>query len=108
MSYRPNGGLPFYRAGSKPRNNYCTLTTVMTGVIMYRPFPVSRIERSPSKSSSMVVAPLADTSNWRFSLTSPDGISSGALRPPVVFVKDGDATEVVRRETYEDLFARDV
>lgn len=30
------------------------------------------------------------------------------LRPPVVFVKDGDARLVVRRETYEDLLARDV
>ncbi len=33
---------------------------------------------------------------------------NGALRPPVVFVKDGDARLVVRRETYEDLVARDV
>jgi diaminopimelate decarboxylase len=29
-------------------------------------------------------------------------------RPPVVFCKDGDARLVVRRETYEDLVARDV
>jgi diaminopimelate decarboxylase len=29
-------------------------------------------------------------------------------RPPVVFCKDGDARVVVRRETYEDLTARDV
>jgi diaminopimelate decarboxylase len=29
-------------------------------------------------------------------------------RPPVVFVEDGDAREVVRRETYADLTARDV
>ncbi len=33
---------------------------------------------------------------------------NGALRPPVVFVKDGDARLVARRETYEDLYARDV
>ena len=33
---------------------------------------------------------------------------NGALRPPVVFVQDGDATVVVRRETYEDLYLRDV
>ncbi len=33
---------------------------------------------------------------------------NGALRPPVVFVKDGDARVVVRRETHEDLMARDV
>jgi len=29
-------------------------------------------------------------------------------RPPVVFVRDGDARVVVRRETYDDLIARDV
>jgi diaminopimelate decarboxylase len=33
---------------------------------------------------------------------------NGALRPPVVFVSGGRARVVVRRETYEDLFARDV
>ena len=32
----------------------------------------------------------------------------GNARPPVVFVKDGDARVVVRRETNEDLLARDV
>lgn len=30
------------------------------------------------------------------------------LRPPVVFAKDGDARLVIRRETYDDLLARDV
>ena len=30
------------------------------------------------------------------------------VRPPVVFVKDGAARLVVRRETYDDLVARDV
>ncbi len=30
------------------------------------------------------------------------------LRPPVVFVNDGDARLVVRRESYDDLLARDV
>ena len=33
---------------------------------------------------------------------------NGIPRPPVVFCKDGDARVVVRRETYEDLFHRDV
>ena len=33
---------------------------------------------------------------------------NGVPRPPVVFCKDGDARLVVRRETYEDLTARDV
>jgi diaminopimelate decarboxylase len=30
------------------------------------------------------------------------------LRPPVVFARDGDARVVVRRETYDDLLARDL
>jgi diaminopimelate decarboxylase len=33
---------------------------------------------------------------------------NGALRPPVVFCRDGDARLVVRRETYADLTGRDV
>ena len=30
------------------------------------------------------------------------------VRPPVVFVRDGEATKVVRRETYDDLLVRDL
>jgi diaminopimelate decarboxylase len=33
---------------------------------------------------------------------------NGVPRPPVVFCRDGDARAVVRRETYEDLIARDL
>lgn len=33
---------------------------------------------------------------------------NGALRPPVVFIRDGRARVVVRRETYDELTARDV
>ena len=33
---------------------------------------------------------------------------NGALRPPVIFCSGGDARVVVRRETYDDLVARDV
>jgi diaminopimelate decarboxylase len=33
---------------------------------------------------------------------------NGVPRPPVVFCRDGEARVVVRRETYEDLVARDV
>jgi diaminopimelate decarboxylase len=33
---------------------------------------------------------------------------NGVPRPPVIFCRDGDARIVVRRETYEDLAARDV
>ena len=32
---------------------------------------------------------------------------NGIPRPPVIFCRDGDARVVVRRETYEDLTARD-
>lgn len=33
---------------------------------------------------------------------------NGARRPPVVFCRDGQARAVVRRETYDDLLARDI
>jgi diaminopimelate decarboxylase len=33
---------------------------------------------------------------------------NGVPRPPVVFVRDGEARVVVRRETYADLMHRDV
>jgi diaminopimelate decarboxylase len=33
---------------------------------------------------------------------------NGVPRPPVIFCRDGTAREVVRRERYEDLIARDV
>jgi diaminopimelate decarboxylase len=33
---------------------------------------------------------------------------NGVPRPPVIFVSGGNATVVVRRETYSDLMARDV
>jgi diaminopimelate decarboxylase len=33
---------------------------------------------------------------------------NGVPRPAVVFCTQGDARLVVRRETYEDLYARDV
>src|SRR3954465_4317741 len=33
---------------------------------------------------------------------------NGVPRPPVIFCRDGDAREVIRRETYDDLTLRDV
>lgn len=33
---------------------------------------------------------------------------NGYRRPPVVFVRDGEARAVIRRETWDDLFARDL
>jgi diaminopimelate decarboxylase len=33
---------------------------------------------------------------------------NGVPRPPVIFCRGGDARVVVRRETYDDLMARDI
>jgi diaminopimelate decarboxylase len=33
---------------------------------------------------------------------------NGALKPPVVFVSQGKARAVLRRETYDDLLRRDL
>ena len=33
---------------------------------------------------------------------------NGYRRPPVVFARDGEARAVIRRETWDDLFARDI
>jgi diaminopimelate decarboxylase len=33
---------------------------------------------------------------------------NGVPRPPVIFCRDGDARVVIRRETFDDLTARDV
>lgn len=60
---------------------YDTLTTVITGVIEYAPFPCWRTDRSPLKSSRMVVAPVVGTVNGCTSFTSPDGIVTEALAP---------------------------
>jgi diaminopimelate decarboxylase len=30
------------------------------------------------------------------------------VRPPVVFVRDGEVRQVIRRETYQDLLTRDL
>ncbi|MFL5844786.1 MAG: diaminopimelate decarboxylase [Solirubrobacteraceae bacterium] len=55
------------------------------------------------KVGDVVVTPV--TGAYGFSMANN---YNGIPRPPVVFCKDGDARVVVRRETYEDLFARDV
>ena len=46
-------------------------------------------------------------------VTGAYGYSMGSnynmvVRPPVVIVRDGEATKVVRRETYDDLLVRDL
>jgi diaminopimelate decarboxylase len=61
-------------------------------------------------------APLADPAPGDVIVTPATGAYgyamannyNGVPRPPVVFCRDGDARVVVRRESYEDLTARDV
>ena len=55
------------------------------------------------KAGDVLVTPA--TGAYGFSMANT---YNGQPRPPVVFVSDGDARLVVRRETYEDLFSRDV
>ena len=51
----------------------------------------------------MIVTPV--TGAYGYSLANN---YNGVPRPPVVFCRDGEARVVVRRESYEDLAARDV
>ena len=55
------------------------------------------------KVGDVVVTPV--TGAYGFSMANN---YNGIPRPPVVFCKDGDDRVVVRRETYDDLFHRDV
>jgi diaminopimelate decarboxylase len=55
------------------------------------------------KSGDIVITPA--TGAYGFAMSSN---YNGVPRPPVVFCKDGDARVVVRRETFDDLTARDV
>ncbi|MEO6496470.1 MAG: diaminopimelate decarboxylase, partial [Solirubrobacteraceae bacterium] len=55
------------------------------------------------KVGDVVVTPV--TGAYGFSMANN---YNGIPRPPVVFCKDGEARVVVRRETYDDLFHRDV
>src|SRR6185369_9257385 len=70
--------------GFEPRDvgsDYSTLMIVMTGVMLNRPLPISRTERSPSKSMRIFVAPPSGIVNSRLSFTSPEGISTLPMRP---------------------------
>jgi diaminopimelate decarboxylase len=60
-------------------------------------------ELSDPKVGDVVVTPA--TGAYGFSMANN---YNGIPRPPVIFCRDGDARVVVRRETYEDLFARDL
>ncbi len=59
-------------------------------------------ELADPRVGDVVVTPA--TGGYGFSMANN---YNGIPRPPVVFCRDGDARVVVRRETYDDLFARD-
>jgi diaminopimelate decarboxylase len=61
------------------------------------------VELADPRPGDVVVTPA--TGAYGYSLANN---YNGVPRPPVVFVKDGDARVVVRRERYEDLWSRDV
>jgi diaminopimelate decarboxylase len=60
--------------------------------------------RLPDPRKGDVVA-VAVTGAYCFTLANN---YNGALRPPVVFCRDGESRLVVRRETYADLLGRNV
>ena len=60
-------------------------------------------ELADPRVGDVVVTPA--TGAYGFSMSNT---YNGVPRAPVVMVKDGGARVVVRRETYEDLLARDV
>ncbi len=60
-------------------------------------------ELADPRVGDVVVTPV--TGAYGFSMANN---YNGIPRPPVIFCKDGRARAVVRRETYEDLFNRDV
>ena len=61
------------------------------------------VELEDPKPGDVIVTPA--TGAYGYSLANN---YNGVPRPPVVFCRDGSARVVVRRETYEDLMARDV
>src|SRR3954454_21319074 len=60
-------------------------------------------ELADPRVGDIVVTPV--TGAYGFSMANN---YNGIPRPPVIFCRDGEARVVVRRETYEDLFARDL
>jgi diaminopimelate decarboxylase len=64
---------------------------------------VRDVELPDPKTGDVVVTPA--TGAYGYSLANN---YNGVPRPPVIFVRDGSARVVVRRETYEDLMRRDV
>ncbi len=69
-----------------------------------RSLPAIRGASLPSpEAGDVLVVPV--TGAYGYSMASN---YNGVTRPPVVFCENGEARLVVRRETYDDLVARDV
>jgi diaminopimelate decarboxylase len=63
----------------------------------------AEVELDDPRPGDVIVTPA--TGAYGYSLANN---YNAALRPPVIFVKDGDARVVVRRDTADDLWSRDV
>ncbi|MEA2249273.1 MAG: diaminopimelate decarboxylase [Solirubrobacteraceae bacterium] len=61
------------------------------------------IELNDPRPGDVIVTPATGAYGYSMANTY-----NGVPRPPVIFVRDGDARVVVRRETYDDLVVRDV
>ncbi|MFC9294991.1 diaminopimelate decarboxylase [Streptomyces sp. NPDC057011] len=88
VATRPGGGEPHHLVG-----RHCE-----SGDILSADVPL----RDP-RPGDLIAVPV--TGAYCFSLSNN---YNGALRPPVVFCRDGQARPVVRRETYGDLLRRDL
>lgn len=87
VATRVGGGEPYHLVG-----RHCESGDMLSaGVSLRDPRP-----------GDLIAVPV--TGAYCFSLSNN---YNGALRPPVVFCRDGEARAVVRRETYGDLLRRD-
>ncbi len=85
---RPGGGTPCVLAGKHCESG----DVIVREALLHDP-----------RSGDVIVTPA--TGAYGYAMASN---YNGVPRPPVIFCKDGDARVVVRRESYEDLIARDV
>ncbi|MFJ9411541.1 diaminopimelate decarboxylase [Streptomyces sp. NPDC101393] len=88
VATRFGGGTPHHLVG-----RHCESGDVLSTAVPLR----------DPRPGDLVAVPV--TGAYTFSLSNN---YNGALRPPVVFVRDGEARAVVRRETYDDLRRRDL
>ncbi len=88
VAERPGGGTPCVLAGK-----HCESGDVI----------VREAQLDDPRPGDVIVTPV--TGAYGYAMANN---YNGVPRPPVVFCKDGCAREVVRRETYDDLIARDV